>query len=528
MPKADHRFHCFPSQTNLVFLLVLIILSLSTSGRAISWSADTLKTQIPHPRSLWHELSGLDNFDGARHQLYASPHDSTATPLIWEAGPRGLITPVSHSSFRIDMKAIGLVASQWRPAHMPLDLLEYQPFLADQTRFRWRWETGFLVQLTGHFYLYQRTIVDSDRIIDPTARVKEYDEIEASLEVPTAVLGYRNGPLQIQVGRRWRRWGPGWSGSLVLDAAHPPADGFDLSYTAHRWSARFSFEQVDDFEGNDQAGDDKLARYLSSHRLDLQPFHQLRLGMTETALIASDGPPPLWALNPLMPWALIQQESGSPHVTANIFWALDTVWNPYSTVSLYGQFLLDDFQIDSEDRDTYPDQLGWLAGLLWRSSPPNPAGSSIGVNKAVFNLGLEYTRLSTWTYVHRDIPVRYQAWGAPLGHPTGPDSEAITGFWEWLSPHRRLRILLLARRYLKGHIDLDTDEESTGQVDLPFPSPPVTPWTQLGAIVSWCGSARVEVQGRIGWLEPTPEREQAWYTAVSLSWRFWTWQPRID
>ncbi len=504
-------------------------LAAATEHNSHSTSTDSSEGTYP----FWHEASGLTAFDGSRRLLLVARDDSIAAPMIQESGP--LLMP-SHesparsnrSSFRIDMTTHGLVTSRWRPGRLPLEILEFQPVLTDETRFRWRYEAGFLVALTGGFYLYQRTIVDSDRAVDPTARVGEYDEIEASVEIPAAVIGYHCRAFTAQVGRRWRRWGPGWTGSLVLGEYHPPADGFDLAYTAKRWSARYSFERLDDVDSGETPDLGRLHRYLAAHRLDVQLHAKLRLGLTETSLVAADGPPPFWTLNPLLPWALTQQERGSSHDSANILWSIDAAWNPGPGWSLYGQFLLDDYQIDSEDRETYPDQLGWLAGLIWQSGLPVIVQLPASSRGTVWSAGLEYTRLSTWTYVHRDPPVRYQGWGAPLGHPAGPDSETLSGFWEWRHPARKWRLLVVARWRRKGRIDLDTPEESTGQVGQPFPSPPVTKLAQVATIASVTGPARTIWEGRIGWHDTTGEDGQGWYATLSLTWPFWNWQPIID
>ena len=66
---------------------------------------------------------------------------------------------------------------------------------------------------------------------------------------------------------------------------------------------------------------------------------------SETALVAADGAAPLWTLNPLHPWSLVQQERGSQAETANVLWALDLTWHARDDLVLYGQVLVDDLQI---------------------------------------------------------------------------------------------------------------------------------------------------------------------------------------
>jgi len=516
----------------------------------------------------WHEPTGLTAFDDALDHLLFVSSGRLGTPLVRESGPiepcRSTIRPVptgrefqrpeklkrlekpktpdrltrpgeiqrarvkrqpKRPTFRLDMSGTALVSHRWRPGRLPLALLESltDPGLNQETWFRWRQSTGLLVELPGGWTIYQRTIVDSDRALDPTSRMKEFHQISATVEIPTAVVRYRNRGFQLQVGRRWRSWGPGWTGSLILDHANPSADGIDLSYQSRRWSARYACLRLDDFEPGLLPEANPLSRYLSCHRLDLQPTATLRLGLSETALVAADGAPPFWLLNPVLPWSLAQQEDGSGAAAVNILWAIDATWNPYPGWAVYGQFLLDDFQIDQEDRHTYPDQLGWLGGILWQA---RPAGSAAAARCTRLGAGLEYTRLGTWTYVHRDPAARYHGWGASLGHPAGPDSETLSGFFEVRQPGQRRRLLLLARWQRQGRIHLGTAESYIGQTDQPFPAPPVSESIQLGAVVSVGLPYSCVVAGRVSRIDFSPTGEGGWFSALVLTCPFWTWGPR--
>ncbi len=511
--------------------------------------------------SLWHEAGGLGYFDAVRHLLHHSLADSLSTPLIWESGPLTANTPVNRRWFRFDLNGIILGSLRWHPGRLPLDLVESDPNLDSHNHFRWRLETGFLFNLPPGWTCYGRAIVDSDRSADPTARITEYDEIEASIEIPTAAIRYQNGPFLIQAGRRWRQWGPGWTGSLVLGNHHPSTDGCDLAYTAEHWSARYFFVRLDGHMIDSPADSGPLDRYLAAHRLDFQPHPGWRFGLTETALVATEGTPPFWALNPLLPWALVQQEGGASEETVNIMWSADGTWNPHRGWSCYFQFLLDDYQIDREDRDVHPDQLGWLVGIAWQqegrsagsateatghafpgqsahtapeaSVAESPAVPSASVpqhpthaRRNTLGFGLEYTRIATWTYIHRDPPARYRAWDAPLGHPLGPDSEAVSGYAEWRRLGGRWRLLLFMQWLRHGSIALDTAESPTGHAHEPFPSPPVSKSTQLTLVAAIRGPANCLMEGRVGWIGRSGDRastndRDGYYAILSFTCPLW-------
>jgi len=391
----------------------------------------------------------------------------------------------------------GIFSSGYIPQQLPAPIIPPRELLlTEETRFRWRHTTGLFAQLAKGWSVYQQAVIDSDPKYDPTNRMKEYRQLDASIEIPTAAIQYSNGPVTINVGRRWRRWGPGWSGSLILDTLHAPGDGLDISYTRPRWSARFFCERVNNQEAIISGSNQELSRYLSGHRLDIGISDNLRLGLSETILLAINGAPPFWAFNPLLPWAMTQQERHSGEFGANIFWSLDVAWNPNPSWVVYGQFLLDDFMIDVEDRDTHPDQLGWLVGAIWHPSRTDHTTTN---NALELTVGWEYTRINTWTYVHRIPITRYQAWQGPIGHPVGPDSETATTFLEFDNPPVCDQILVWGQWSRRGRITLATPESQVGNVVDRFPSSPMNRSVQVGLSILWSGPQSSLIECRTGW-----------------------------
>jgi hypothetical protein len=114
---------------------------------------------------------------------------------------------------------------------------------------------------------------------------------------------------------------------------------------------------------------------------------------------------------------------------------------------------------------------------------------------------VEYTRIGTWTYIHRRPELRYTAWGAPLGHPAGPDSETASATFFAEGRGRLRSALIWGRWHRRGRIHLNTAESPVGQTDLSFPAPPVARWIQLGMGLRVVGPARSELDLRTGWTE---------------------------
>ncbi|MBU8869482.1 MAG: hypothetical protein KOO60_01290 [Gemmatimonadales bacterium] len=472
------------------------------------------------------------NLQGIGSKEYLVVPVTSAGPAGFLTGKKGASEPTDkadknpNSWFRFDLFSSNHV--QGGQANGPfLDELTYTPRELSKPDYRMRVSAGFLARLYPGWTLWQRTVMDSDPTLDPASRTKEFRQIDASVEVPDAALAYDRDELHAWIGRRWERWGPGWTGSLLLEPGAPTPDGFGYSWTSDRWAARYRCAQLDDV----RIGDQYFPRYLAGHRLDIAVSPTLRISLAETALVTYGGSVPSWLLNPLLPWCLSQQEDRSPTGDTNIFWSLETIWNPSENWSVYGQFLLDDFMIDIEDRDTHPDQLGGLAGLLWSGTPPLSSAST-KPGRTVWRVGLEYSRLESWTYVHRDPTVRYEAWSASLGHPAGPDSESLTLFCSRSASSQSGSDqttpfgLIWARYHRQGQIWLGTPLSPVGSTGIPGPIPPVSRWWQVGSALKfnllsgWTGTLRT------GWtdtdpgipsngLEPNP-------SAVDAASGFWT------
>ena len=433
---------------------------------------------------IWPERKGTATFRKQNANLTFSAPPRYLSPLVQP----GFTLPEqlgSGPSLLLDLRA-SVLGQAGQACRQFNEFMPWLPLNSVSAKIRWQTAVGLQVNLPHGFFINQQTVIDSDPSDDPTSRTKEYRQIDASVEIPLAMVGYHHREFTAWLGRNWEIWGPGFTGSLVLDAQSPPADGLGATWTTDRWSARYRMGRLDDFPGDPEA----QARYLAGHRIDLALSPDVRLGLSETALVATDGPFPLWLANPLLPWVLTQQEDRGKSEKTNIFWAVDAAWMPRTGCSLYGQFLLDDAMVDLEDRDTYPDQMGLLGGLVWS---PGPASS--------WHYGLEYCRLWSWTYVHRTPPVRYTSWAAPLGHPQGPDSEAVTVFTGHDFNAGKVSALIWGRWHRHGQVHLGTEVSPVGSVDLSYPTPPVAVWWQLGANTTFPLAKNLQLTLNLGWTE---------------------------
>lgn len=474
-------------------ILLLTPLCLAAAVQAVA------SGPLSSEQSLWRETQGLDQLE-ARWALLQGfgPGSAAAWPVTCD-GPidtrsaHGGGTPADgpfRPSLRFDLHSAMLFQSGQASDHFLSGSFGFGQDLRDPD-LRTRVGTGLLVRLSPRWSFRQRVMIDSEPGRDPASRTKEFHQINSSVEIPEAALVYESGEMAAWLGRRWERWGPGWTGSLILEPGGPPADGFGGSWSRSRWSLRYRCGRLDDHFVDDQP----VSRYLAGHRLDYSVTPAVRIGLSETALTSSHGALPLWLLNPILPWSMAQSEARGPAEGTNILWALDGIWNPTASWALYGQFLLDDYMIDGPDRDIHPDQLGFLAGVLW-------TGGTAAESPGVWRIGLEYSRLGSWTYVHREPELRYRSWGTSLGHASGPDSETATLICSRSGLARSATAQIWTRWHRQGQVWLDTPLGPVGSAGYPWPTRPVNRWLQAGAALR----ARLVLGStatlRAGWTDP--------------------------
>ena len=240
------------------------------------------------------------------------------------------------------------------------------------------------------------------------------DPIVANTDITTytdeTYIAY-DGPERrwgVQFGRgRWH-WGPGEEASLLISRTSAPITG--LSYQVHLAALHF------DVSALSATLQQSAGEQLAAHRVEWQPRDALRLGLTETARYQASSWQPLYAIGAipyiLVQRLLVQDEPDSFKVlNNNIMLGLDAAWRIAPGTRVYGELLLDDLHArTTANPNKYGWQLGWEGvGML---------------GAARLSWGGECTRLSRYVYTSF-FGRSYEAQGAPLGFPTGPDSRRI-------------------------------------------------------------------------------------------------------
>ncbi len=308
--------------------------------------------------------------------------------------------------------------------------------------------------------------LDRAKAIDPGYTGKVWRGLAGDVE--TAGLFFKKGGLSLTLGRQRVFWGP-QPVNLSISETAEPLDLFSARYKKGRLRFSFLFARLDESRPDsvdilrlaDETFNDN--RYLVGHRLDIMFHKRFRLGLFETIIYGGEGrPPELYYLNPLQFFHTAQLNENEDD---NTMLGLDFSYIPVNEVLLYGQLLVDDFQIDNRSQgDQEPNEIGYMAGLFksGRTSSFSP------------DIKLEYVRITNRTYHQKQPRNRYLNRNLLIGHPLGPDADSLSLVARfWPTPLQSAEIELAWCRHGQGSIYAPWDdpwEQVDGDYSEPFPT----------------------------------------------------------
>ena len=268
---------------------------------------------------------------------------------------------------------------------------------------------------------------------DPTIREESFRHGSGVVGVNQAYFSARTGPLFFFFGREPVAWLGEGTESIALSAAGPPLDHFGFALRLRQWEFQSLVAQASDVTLDPTIdgvpATETWLRTLYAHSLTFWPWRGVELTLGETALVPRQTGGLDWAyLNPIMPYQTTQHErSPSGGGDANLtgyFSARATA----GRATLSGELLIDDYQLDAADKQTYPNQLAWTLGATY----PLPLAMAASV-------GLEWRHVQSFTYIGQPTYAKvYQSFDAPLGSNLGPDAESVIGTLEvWGSARLR-------------------------------------------------------------------------------------------
>lgn len=325
---------------------------------------------------------------------------------------------------------------------------------------------GFAYRPGRYFGAVAYFNLDRAKAVDPDYNGKKYRGLAGDLE--TAAMTFKKNKISLIMGRTRIFWGPRPVNLLISETAQP-LDLISASYETKRLALNFIFARLDDSHPDnidslrfpERSFNDN--RYLVGHRLDIKLHRRIRIGLFETVLYGGEGrPPELYYLNPMQFFHGAQLNEDQDD---NTILGFDFSLMPGRGTNIYGQFIVDDFQIDDQSQsDQEPNELGLMVGLFKAGKIASPFP----------DLKFEYVRLTNRTYHQRDPRNRYLYRRDLIGHPLGPDADSVSlsaRFW----PDRLFsaEIELAYRRKGEGSIYKPWDEPwllAAGDYSEPFPT----------------------------------------------------------
>lgn len=307
-----------------------------------------------------------------------------------------------------------------------LDFLENAKFQREEkSNFFERGLPSLAVQLNKNFSLLVRYNIDESLAKDPHYIGKVWNGFAG--EANQAYFSFHFRYFDLLLGRDKISWGQSKISALILSEG---SLAFDMLKIQKRWGLfqGTAFAGVlDPMNSNDGK---EIERYFSGHRVSFKIRSWAELGVSETVVYGGEGRnlEPHY-LNPLF-WYHGAQVNGNQD--DNTFLSFDFNFTPKKNLLLYGEFLIDDYQIEKKSQsDQETNELGYVAGFLY-AFPSKLNG---------FQMNLEYDRVNNRTYNQKNIWNRYLNRNKLIGSQLGPNSDDLKGSIEgWLTKNLEAKL----------------------------------------------------------------------------------------
>lgn len=268
---------------------------------------------------------------------------------------------------------------------------------------------------------------DSSGRYVPGTRVHAWKNGLGIFELEHAWLAFRlPWQLRLAIGRDRYRWGPGYTGAVMLGDEAPALDHFGLVADYGRFKYQSLTAYLSRWRG--------VHRFASWQRLELELWDRLRLGGVLSNVYAWDSTQTLsffGMMNPLIPIYLEVANSGH-HDNLLVGWDAVLDLAPFR---VYGTLFLDNYEFIR--RPTVPNATAAQVGARWAPNLP-------------FDLRTEYVGIAPFTYYHRIHHVMYENFSVPMGHGLGPDA-ALYDLRVGIYPLEPLRLVTFGRLTRRGY-----------------------------------------------------------------------------
>lgn len=311
-----------------------------------------------------------------------------------------------------------------------------QDFYSDETIFRNKRGMELFGELDDRFYFYsayeenqsnflsyRQPFLDTYKAIRGKGNYKDYqsrvfDQVTGyDYGFATAYLGYKlSKHTRLEIGHNQYFIGNGIRSLLLSDTGN---NYFNVRFQAKFWKIHYQsiFAELSSISARYNRNNQLLPKkYMVNHYLSLKPHKNIEVGIFEAIIFSRENHFELQYLNPVIFYRTLEHQLDSPD---NVLLGANGKWNFFKTVSLYGQFLLDEFRVNE-----------FFSGDGWWG---NKYALQLGLNYinvlgiSQLDTQLEYNRVRPFTYSHwkriedfNELTVsNYSHFNQPLAHPLG-------------------------------------------------------------------------------------------------------------
>jgi len=276
---------------------------------------------------------------------------------------------------------------------------------------------------------YVNQFTDANGVVPGAGFYKDYESSFLNFTkgrdflLATAYVGVNLGKyIGFQLGHGQHFIGDGIRSLFLSDFSTPY---FSLKFNTRIW--KFHYQNIfaelaaDDFRSSMGPNLPIPKKYMAAHYLSFKPGRDVTVGLYEAVIFDRPGNHfELQYLNPMILYRTVEGSIGSPD---NVMIGLNARVNIKKTISVYGQFILDDILIGhilNGQLDWWGNKFGHQLGAKYINA--------FGINS--FDVQVEWNQVRPYTYSHYDENANYSHYKQALAHPLGAN------FNEWIGSLR--------------------------------------------------------------------------------------------
>ena len=229
-------------------------------------------------------------------------------------------------------------------------------------------------------------------------------------------------------------WGPGRHGALLLSEHPLPMNMLKLQ--AQYYPVNFQAVTA-------RLGSNIDKKYLSGHRLELNLWDKLRLGVAETVVYGRRFE--MVYLNPVQIYTTT--EFVFPEAVGendNVLISGDFDFVPLRNFELYGEVMIDDYRPFSYSPKNWGNKFGVLFGGYWVDPFQIPDT----------DLRLEYAFVNQYAYTHTTKINAYTHFNSVIGHQIGTDADDLwLSVRHWFTPNFTTSLSYELERHGEGDVN---------------------------------------------------------------------------